>query len=208
MVLITHPTEIKNEVSLINEMFERGLPLLHIRKPHFSIEQLEKWIESISIRHLKKLVIHIPKQVINTNLKSYQQYITLINSLNSTYVHLSTENCSHVDNKYLKKTKLSTSVHCITELNELSTLYSRAFIGPVFPSISKIGYATNTNWNDELSKRTNYDIELVALGGIIPERIPLIQKMGFDDFAVLGGIWESNQPLNIFEQCLQYDQLY
>ncbi|MDM1345509.1 thiamine phosphate synthase [Myroides marinus] len=208
MVVITSPTPMVNEASLINKMFEKGLSLLHVRKPNMDINELRLWVKNIDNCYHQSLVIHIPNIVINNKEWFFEQYIALINNLNSTYTHLSTDNCSFVNNYKYKLPKLSTSVHCITEVNKLSTTIERVFISPIYPSISKKGYSSSINWTEEIRLRTNFNTTLVALGGITPYRIKELKTMGFDDYALLGTIWEADQPLKQFELCQHYDQLH
>lgn len=208
MVVITSPTPMVNEASLINKMFEKGLSLLHVRKPNMNINELRLWVKDIDNCYHQSLVIHIPNIVINNKEWFFEQYIALINNLNSTYTHLSTDNCSFVNNYKYKLPKLSTSVHCITEVNKLSTTIERVFISPIYPSISKKGYSSSINWTEEIQQRTNFNTTLVALGGITPYQIKELKTMGFDDYALLGTIWEADQPLKQFELCQHYDQLH
>ncbi|MEC4115414.1 beta/alpha barrel domain-containing protein [Myroides phaeus] len=207
MVLITMPNEVKQEATLINKMFDKGLPLAHVRKPDWDIEYLKLWLKKIDKQHHRKLVIHISSKVINNNERLFQQYLRVINNLDSYYTHLSTINEALVNNYISYLPKLSTSVHCISEYNKLSTIYHRAFISPIYPSISKPGYASTMNWTEELAKKDNAYTTLVALGGIKPTDIPAIKQMGLDDYALLGCIWLSENPLKTFELCQHYDQL-
>lgn len=207
MVIITYPTAIQNEASLINKMFDKGLPLLHVRKPAMDVKQLITWSELIEKTYHHRLVIHINNIVINNWMVEKTYLSTLINTINSDFIHLSTSNCSYLLQDINKLPKLSTSVHCITELNQLSIAYNRVFISPIYPSISKKGYSSDKNWEQEIHLRTNHNTTVVALGGITPERIPLLKKMSFDDYALLGAIWQSDNPLKTFELCQYYDQL-
>ncbi|MEC4112604.1 thiamine phosphate synthase [Myroides pelagicus] len=208
MVIITYPNDIKNEASLINTMFDKGLSLLHVRKPDMSIDQLFHWIETIETHHRKRLVIHIPKSVINNKKGSYQQYITLINNFNLDYIHLSTVKDEFINMFTSYIPKLSTSVHNISEANNLPTQVSRSFISPIYPSISKPGYQSSIDWTIELRKRTNDQLILIALGGIQPQHIKTLAKIGVDDYALLGSLWTSINPITTFDQCLSLEQKY
>ncbi|WP_410881069.1 thiamine phosphate synthase [Myroides sp. DW712] len=208
MVVITPEYNHPKELSLANEMLARGLPLLHIRKPYWTFEQLEHWVEKISYQHQDRLVIHIPTPVINNCLKVFKQYSRLINSIKAQYAHLSTENCSLVNNYMSELPYLSTSVHNSTESKQLSTRHRRAFLSPVFTSISKRGYHPTIDWTSILQAWEFPWIQTVALGGITPEYIPIIQAQGFDDFAVLGAIWQAQEPLKIFDLCHNQDHLF
>lgn len=90
----------------------------------------------------------------------------------------------------------------------LDTVFEYAFLSPVFSSISKEGYASKLDFSIEISKRTNHTTKLIALGGIQFENIHQAIAFGFDDVALLGAIWESNNPLENFKKCQQTDLSY
>lgn len=207
MVVLTPEYTHPKELSLTNEMLERGLPLLHLRKPNFSVEQLQDWIESISYQHIDRLVIHIPASVINNSEEVLKQYLKLINSTKSQYTHLSTVKCSFVNNLTEKLPYLSTSVHNSTEYVKLSTRHKRVFLSPVFSSISKKEYPPTVDWQAEIQKWNFPWIQPVALGGITPNHLDQIREMGFRDFALLGSLWQAEDPLKIFDLCYKQDQL-
>ncbi|WP_158962252.1 thiamine phosphate synthase [Myroides fluvii] len=206
MVVIT-PAYHSQELSLANEMLERGLPLLHIRKPHFTFDALQRWVQNISYQHSNRLVIHIPPSVMNNNGQVFQQYIELINSLKAQFAHLSTTNCSFVNNCPLKMPYLSTSVHNLTECEKLSTSHQRVFLSPIFSSISKKDYHPTIDWSAFLQEWNYPWIKTVALGGITPNHLPAIRSMGFTDFALLGALWQAEEPLKIFDLCYKQDLL-
>ena len=207
MVVLTPLDAHPQEISLANEMLERGLPLLHVRKPNWSFDQLQLWVEKISYQHCHRLVIHIPTPVINNTEEVFKQYLVLINNLKADFAHLSTTDCSFVNNYETKLPFLSTSVHNSTEYAKLSTAHRRVFLSPVYTSISKPTYHPTVNWQRELMQWPFPAIHPVALGGITPQRLPSIRAMGFSDFALLGAIWQAEQPLRIFDLCYQQDQL-
>ncbi len=207
MVVLTPAYTHPKEISLVNEMLERGLPFLHVRKPNFSVEQLQNWVESISYQHIDRLVIHIPPSVINNYEEVLKQYLKLINSIKAQYAHLSTTKCSFVNNLTERLPYLSTSVHNSTEYAKLSTRHKRAFLSPVFSSISKKGYHPTVDWQAEIQQWNFPWIQPVALGGITPNRLDQIREMGFRDFALLGTLWQAEDPLKIFNLCYKKDQL-
>lgn len=94
---------------------------------------------------------------------------------------------------------LSTSVHSVKEMNELDPCFSYCFFGPLFESISKVGYgpASKTgNWPLPASLHT----KVVALGGIDESKLVEVRKKGFSHIALLGAIWKSSDPVNTFER--------
>jgi thiamine-phosphate pyrophosphorylase len=57
------------------------------------------------------------------------------------------------------------------------------------------------------AKRTNLKTKLVALGGI-SLKIEKTFQLGFDDVALLGSIWNTNQPIQNFKLCQKIAHLY
>ncbi|MBB1150601.1 thiamine phosphate synthase [Myroides sp. NP-2] len=207
MVVITPPDIHPKEISLANEMLARGLPLLHLRKPKWTFENVQKWVEKISYQHRQRLVIHIPTLVMNNKVEVFKQYTQLINTIKADYTHLSTINCSFVNKLGNQLPYLSTSVHNSSEYQKLSTQHRRVFLSPVFSSISKKSYHPTVNWQQEIQQWSFPWIHTVALGGVTPTRLSAVRAMGFNDFAILGSIWQADDPLKQFDLCYRQDQL-
>lgn len=97
--------------------------------------------------------------------------------------------------------------HSLEELEKCNEKFEYAFLSPIFGSISKDGYKSNFNLQDVksfLDKRkapsTNKDIDgaLIALGGIDEDKIEIANELGFAGVAVLGALWQSNNPIEKF----------
>lgn len=79
--------------------------------------------------------------------------------------------------------------------------WAYAFISPFFPSISKKGYGKGSTVMQEVRMRKNRDVKLIALGGINADTIPSVLDAGVDGVALLGAVWENDQPLEAFKKC-------
>jgi len=187
MILITNPIAVPNEISIIHSLFAEGLMLLHLRKPDYSEAEMKSFITAIGLKFNDRLVLH-------------QQH-HLAEELGIQRIHFQEKDRPHfqVGDAMLK----STSVHSIENFNALSQNYDYAFLSPLYPSISKPNYKPETNLFHKIKKRTNFKTQLVALGGIHAENIPEALANGFDDVALLGTIWNSNNPLENFKKCQQ-----
>jgi thiamine-phosphate pyrophosphorylase len=103
----------------------------------------------------------------------------------------------------------SGSAHSFEELKEMENR-EIALLGPVFDSISKLGYKSKfskeelkigiAEWHRFVGDRSK--IKLYALGGINAENICELKKLGFDGAAVLGGVWNYVDPVAAFESIL------
>ena len=65
------------------------------------------------------------------------------------------------------------------------------FLSPIFDSISKVGYSHAFTREQLLDAKSRHLIneEIIALGGIAQETIPLAAQYGFGGVAVLGSLW-------------------
>jgi thiamine-phosphate pyrophosphorylase len=192
MIVITNPIPISNEINTIHSLFENGLELLHIRKPDFSEAEMKSFLSEIKSDYRQQLVLH-----------SHHQLASAfgINRLHLTQ-NIRKEICSETLYLYNEQgIRLSTSTHNIESFNDLRIFFEYGFLSPVFPSISKMNYQSDTNLLESIKSRTNFSTQLVALGGISSENISKTIEAGFDNMALLGIIWNSPNPIENFKLC-------
>lgn len=190
MIIVITPEEMmKNETELINELFREGLDLLHIRKPFINSEEMADFIQKIDSEFHHQLVLH--------------SHYDLAKDFNISRFHFREIDRQNDLYKSFADKTISTSVHDIETFNELNEEWEYAFISPVFPSISKKGYGENSNILNDIKKRTHSNVKLMALGGINENNIHEVFNNGVDGVALLGAIWESDEPLNVFKKCRQ-----
>lgn len=176
------------EAQEINRLFESGMERYHIRHHNISDEDLTGLIEAVEPNFLGRIAA-------NHNHE-------LARSLGITRFHYTEEDRKTWEKQDWKGRSLeeiySTSVHTIEDYNALPDFFDYAFISPVFDSISKPGYKAVSF---DLSKRDpEKATKLVGLGGIHAGNIHDAMEMGFDGFAVLGSVWESEEPVKAFQK--------
>ena len=194
MIVISNPIPIENEIQTIHSLFEEGLMLFHIRKPNFSEDEMKALLSEIGLEFRSRLVLHSQHQ--------------LAGEFGINRIHFSENERQNKPDRFkkpvgLKKTVLSTSVHSITAFNALKNEFEYAFLSPIYTSISKLDYFSEVNHLEEIKKRTNFSTKLIALGGITSENIQKTMRFGFDDVALLGTIWNNNNPIENFKLCQQ-----
>lgn len=190
MIIVITPEEIvPNETEIVNELFQEGLDLLHIRKPFINSEELANFIQKIDSEFHSQLVLH--------------NYFDLAKGFKVSRFHFKEADRQNNLFKSFTDQIISTSVHDIETFNELNEEWEYAFISPAFPSISKKGYGKNSTVLTDIKKRNNSNIKLIALGGINENNIQELSHHNIDGVALLGAIWESNEPLNVFKKCRQ-----
>ena len=197
MIVITNPSAISGEISIIDSLFEEGLSLLHIRKPEFSEVEMAQFIDQIKVKFRSSLVLH-----------SHHQ---LAEDLGINRIHFSEKDRKvNIDfpARFSKPCRYSTSTHSIEDFNSLEKEFEYAFLSPVFKSISKEEYYPVQDFFEALTLRTNTNTKVIALGGIGSENIKKTLKNGFDDVALLGSIWNSENPVKQFKLCQQIAHSY
>lgn len=197
MIVITNPSAISGEIDIIDSLFEEGLSLLHIRKPEFSAVEMAHFIDKIKLEFRSSLVLH-----------SYHQ---LAKDLGINRIHFSEKarKDSHdFPARFSKPCSYSTSTHCIEDFNSLENDFEYAFLSPVFKSISKEEYYPEKDLFNTLKSRTNTNTKVVALGGIDAGNIKRTLENGFDDVALLGSIWNSENLVKQFKLCQQIAHSY
>ena len=198
MIVITNPSAVADEISIIGSLFEEGLALLHIRKPDFSELEMASFIHQIDLEYRSKLVLHNHHVLaedfgINRFHFSEKQRISTVPMPTGF-----SKPCRHN----------STSTHSINEFNSLTIGFEYAFLSPVFKSISKENYHPVTNLFEALKLRTNTNTKIIALGGIDSENIAKTLESGFDDIALLGSIWNNENPVKQFKLCQKIAHTY
>lgn len=190
MIIVITPEDIvQNETELINELFQEGLNLLHIRKPFINAEEMTDFIQKIDSKFHSQLVLH--------------SHYDLTENFNISRFHFREIDKQNGLFQSFTDKIISTSVHDIESFNHLNKEWEYAFISPVFPSISKKGYGENSTILNDIKKRDNSNVRLIALGGINEKNVNEVFESKVDGVALLGAIWESDEPLNVFRKCRQ-----
>ncbi|WNI35036.1 thiamine phosphate synthase [Chryseobacterium sp. SG20098] len=188
ILVITPELIVPNETDFINQMFQEGLDLLHIRKPWISRNEMIEFITQIDESFYTQLVLHT--------------YYDLGKEFTISRFHFrEIDRQEEMYKSFAKENTISTSVHDIKTYNTLEKEWEYAFISPFFPSISKKGYGLNSTIKEEIKHRNNPDVKLIALGGIHQNNIYEVFDSDADGAALLGAIWESEEPLKVFKKC-------
>ena len=177
MILITEPDFIPDEEKFINAFFNEGFEILHLRKPEATALQMHELISKIDEKFHSRIMIH--------------SHYELFETFKIRGVHF-TENSKGQIRSYEKvQCKKSLAVHELSDLKCVDNSIDYVFLSPLFSSVSKAGYSKQWNFESikaELSEYRNFKV--MALGGITLDNVKQVKELGFDDFALLGSIWE------------------
>src|SRR3954471_14823050 len=108
MIVITNPSAVANEISIIESLLEEGLSLLHIRKPDFSEIEMAQFIHQIKMKFRSNLVLH-----------SHHQ---LAEDFGINRIHFSEKkriSTVLLSAKFSESCRYTTSTHAIEDFNQL-----------------------------------------------------------------------------------------
>lgn len=166
------PEEIDvSEPDKIVEVLSRGWTAVHLRHPDASLREMRNLIEAIPQRYHKHLRLH--------------GHFVLAGEFNLGGLHLN-RRCPEPPSFY--DGPVSRSCHSLKEVNASAGECDYVFLSPIFDSISKKGYRAAFSHDDLMQLNAIDRPNVIALGGITPERIEELRQYNFSGFAVKGAI--------------------
>ncbi|MDE7375975.1 MAG: thiamine phosphate synthase [Muribaculaceae bacterium] len=175
-VIFTESEIRPNEAQELTQILESGAcDWLHLRHPAASEQQMQALLDSIPNQLRSKIRIH--------------SHFSLIDEFGLAGAHLNSRwqewdgDCS-----------FTRSCHASEELSNCGQ-YAYSTLSPIFPSISKPGYKADfelASLSDAISQS-----HVVALGGVTPDKTPLLQALGFEGAAYLGYAWQGDLLHNL-----------
>lgn len=192
-IVITPPQTVAHEIATIHALFENGLPLLHIRKPDFSFDEMGVYLRQISSQWHGQIVLH--------------QHFEWAKYLHLRGIHLNEKIRRDEKENLLKQYPFfeqSTSVHQLEDLIAEAADFDRIFISKLFDSISK-KEAASIDLNALKATIQENDLQnVIGLGGICDQHITSLTQLGLEGIALLGAIWESQEPVAVLRNFLPY----
>jgi thiamine-phosphate pyrophosphorylase len=187
LIVISTPTMLPDEASIIQQLFAEGLELFHLRKPDAEEQTVRQLIEAIPAVYHDRIVMH--------------GFFHLMEEYEIRRWHFREEHRMATDEETLVQLKekgytLSTSAHDLQVVQSLPAHFSYTFFSPVFDSISKQQYK-GVAGNDFYLADEQKTVPVIALGGIDAGNITKVRAMNFDGAALLGTIW--NEPAKAVE---------
>jgi len=191
LIVISPEVDSENETATVIRMFNTGLQTFHLRKPNWTVDQVQQFLESITKEFHNKIVLH--------------SHFQLTNKFQLKGIHL-----NEVNKKLLPQLKdcniISASFHSLHDIKENTYPYQYLFLSPIFESISKPGYHSSfdlTLLAEELRnlERENQNLpDVIALGGVNAENILKIKEAGFSGSAILGAVWQNENQVEAFQK--------
>ncbi|WP_417786165.1 thiamine phosphate synthase [Tenacibaculum sp.] len=195
IVLIAPENDIPNEIEILQQLFEEGLDYYHFRKLDKNYEEHVGYLSQIDEKYHNRIVTHYFHELINEfNLKGIhfqeQKRIDALENGSEYFIGLN----------MIGKT-MSSSFHEQQELANCDIEFDYHLLSPVFSSISKKGYEGRGFDVNHIEKT------IIGMGGINTETIQKTLELGFQGIGVLGGVWNTENPVESFKNIKrQYEE--
>lgn len=167
------------EPEAVNRLFGEGMEVLHLRKPHASLDEMKRFLRRIDAGFHPRIVVH--------------DHYELTGLFALRGIHLNRRNDARAF-RGRPDLSVSRSCHSFEEVGDAPAEYAYLFLSPVFDSISKAGYKRRYTPEelDDARARGIIGSRVIALGGITAERIPAVRRYGFGGVAVSGALWTAD----------------
>lgn len=187
IILIAPEKDIPNEIEILNQLFQEGLEYYHFRKPNKNYQEHCDYLNQIDEKYHNRIVVHYFHELVNEyHLKGIhfqeQKRRDCLDTPSDYFVKL---------NNMFGKT-ISSSFHEPEELEACTFEFDYHLLSPVFSSISKEGYNGRGFDVNHINKT------IVGMGGVTTDNLGEFDKLGFKGVGVLGGIWNSERPIEDF----------
>ncbi len=183
LILLSNPNFFVEEDKILTTLFEEGLDILHIRKPHTEPVFCERLLTLIPDEYHQRIVVN--------------DHFYLKEEFNLMGIHLSHHNPTPPKDYH---DQMSRTAYSLEEVMEMKPKSSYVIMKNVRNSISEPKYVARYG-NDMLkdaARRGIIDRKVMAQGGISLDNIPEIRDIGFGGVVVRGDLW---RRFNIHQGC-------
>ena len=196
IVLIAPENDIPNEIETLHQLFQEGLEYYHFRKPNKDYKAHCNYLNQIDTQYHNRIVVHYHHELINTyKLKG---------------IHFQEQKRKdHIENpgQYFKNLSMygktiSSSFHEPQDVEACDFEFDYHLLSPVFTSISKAGYSGR---GFDVS---SIDKTIIGMGGVTPHNLLKFDALGYKGVGVLGGIWNAENPIEVFKKIKKHYQTH
>lgn len=175
LIAITRPDFFPGEAARICQLLEEGFYAVHLRKPTATAGECAALLDELPAWCRRRIVVH--------------DHFGLCPQYGLLGVHLNGRN--PLPPTAFTVDHLSRSCHSLEEVQRAKPTMRYVTLSPIFDSISKQGYASafTPEILRQAAREGLIDRKVVALGGVTPERLPLLKEWGFGGAAMLGCLW-------------------
>lgn len=187
IILISPENDIPNEITTLHQLFEAGLTYFHFRKPKQSIAAHRAYLDQIDSKYYKHIMIHnhheLAKEYGLKGIHLEEQKWRDQGANLQAYVNVY-KGTGHT---------ISSSYHEPEDLAAQPIIFDYYLLSPVFAAISKSDMKGRGFDVNHISKK------IAGMGGINAQNTPDAIKLGFKGVGTLGGVWNSDHPIESFK---------
>ena len=178
VIVFTPEEPVSNEARRIAQLLESGAAdRVHLRHPALSETAIRAILESLPADLLPRITLH--------------SHFELTDRF-PVGIHLNSRNPYPPEDF---AGTLSRSCHSLSELATKADKFDYSTLSPIFNSISKSGYNAAFKLTDASLIQALKDSNVVALGGVTPDRFHELHRAGFAGAAMLGYCWPDDPTL-------------
>ena len=170
-IAITRPEIFPGEAGFIHRLFANGVDIVHLRKPGATADGCARLLDGLSVADRRRIVIH--------------DFFELAEPYGLRGIHLNARR-SNVPDGW--QGHVSRSCHSLEEVKRHKDVCGYVFLSPIFDRVSKQGYASAFTGLtlQRASSEGIIDGKVIALGGVTPDKIGYLRRLGFGGAAMLG----------------------
>lgn len=170
-ITITRPEFFPGEAVFISRLLASGVDIVHLRKPGATAADCARLLDELPADDRQRIVVH--------------DFFELAGPYGLKGIHLNARRSTAPDGY---EGHVSRSCHSLEEVKLYKAACDYVFLSPIFDSVSKQGYVSA--FTDETLKQASsegiIDRKVVALGGVTPDKISYLRRLGFGGAAMLG----------------------
>jgi thiamine-phosphate pyrophosphorylase len=199
IIVISNTSDVESEHLILHRLFEEGLEYFHVRKPKYSTRKLKDYLEKIDKKYRNRVVIHTHHELcIPYKLKGFH-----LTNRHRNRRFLQTWFMMRYIKFMRPDIQVTTSFHVINSLKRYNPEYAYVFLSPIFDSISKIGYKNTFSEATLKEGLSQTQFQVIAMGGVMYDVLDKVKDYGFHGFALLGGLWNSPDPVEEFKKIVE-----
>ncbi|MCH6259027.1 thiamine phosphate synthase [Puniceicoccaceae bacterium K14] len=190
---ISPETFCETEADIVGALLDAGLDAYHLRKPLATRPEVECFLKGLSEKRRSRIVLHEHHSLVNEwGLMGYHF---------KDRVRMESDRQAIASEAHESKC-MSRSLHCIEKIDADVCEWDYVFLSPIFPSISKQGYASS--WSDlalvDALGKVESNTRICALGGIDLQTASKARDLGFGGVVLHGALWGDESPVSRFSE--------
>lgn len=179
LIILTRPEFFVEEDKILSSLFDEGMDVLHICKPHSEPVYAERLLTLLPEECRNKIMVH--------------EHYYLKEEFQLRGIHISDDSESLPPNY---KGFKSTTCYNIEDLREKKKEYDYVFCAHILDSISNPQKKSTFTQDmvETAAKQGLIDKKTIAMGGISINDVARMRDYGFGGICILGDLWKRFQP--------------